>query len=62
MNSNAIGACAVYQSSSVNFSGEKITKFLKSYQDYRFLSQYSLLDMLTLDEVISIMTFHCSNH
>lgn len=52
--------CAVYQSSSVDFSEKQTREFLESYQDRRFSSQYLFLKMLTLDEVISIVAFRCS--
>lgn len=64
--STTIDACAVYHSSLINSSEtrtkETITQFLESYRDklsYSF-SPYSLLKALTLDEVISIVTFHIS--
>lgn len=64
MGSNTTGACAVYQSGLVEFSKtrteEIITQFLESYGNSRFLSQYSFLKMLILDQVISIVAFHLS--
>ncbi|OJJ87649.1 uncharacterized protein ASPGLDRAFT_63789 [Aspergillus glaucus CBS 516.65] len=64
LGSNTTGACAVYQSGLVEFSKtrteEIITQFLESYGNSRFLSQYSFLKTLILDQVISIVAFHLS--
>lgn len=55
-----IDAYAVYQSGLVEFSKtrteEKVTQFLESYKDR--CSQYLIPRTLTLDEVISMVTFH----
>lgn len=59
-------ACAIYQSGLLNLSEtnpkEKITRFLRSYQDCHSIpsSQFSFLMSLPVDEVISIGTFHRS--
>lgn len=62
---DAIDAYAVYRSGLIEFSisrtEEEITRFLEAYQDHRSkLPQYSFLKTLTLDEAISMVTFHCA--
>lgn len=60
-----VDAWAVYQSGFVDFSEtrttEIVTQFLEPYQNqHSSSSRPSLLNMLTLDEVISMVTFHTS--
>lgn len=60
-----VDVCAVYQSGSVEFSeartNERVTQFLRSYQDRRSRSQHSILDdTFTIDDVIRMVAFHSS--
>lgn len=65
LRSVTVDACAVYQSSSIEFSdartSESVSQFLKSYQDRRSGSQYSVIsDTLTVDDIVRIVAFHSS--
>ncbi|KAJ9202201.1 hypothetical protein DTO164E3_3130 [Paecilomyces variotii] len=65
LRSVTVDACAVYQSSSIEFSdartSESVSQFLKSYQDRRSGSQYSIISAkLTVDDVVRIVAFHSS--
>lgn len=59
---NFFDACVVFQSGLASFletrTQEKIIQFLDSYQNYRYSPHF--LKVLTLDEIISIITFHFS--
>ena len=66
LRSATVDANAVYQTSllagfSDTRTSEKITQFLKSYQDRRSSTQYSIIaDRLTEDEVVGMAGFHSS--
>ncbi|RDL30361.1 uncharacterized protein BP5553_10239 [Venustampulla echinocandica] len=65
LRSATVDACAVYRSSLASFldarTGETVTQFLKSYQNRRSSTQYSILNEgLTEDEVVGMIAFHSS--
>jgi hypothetical protein len=65
LRSVTVDACAVYRCGSPDFSdtrtSENVIQFLKSYEDRRSSTQYSILtERLTEDEALGIVTFHSS--
>lgn len=64
LRSAAIDAHAVYLSSSASFSNSRtndsVAQFLQSYQDRRRGPQHSFLAELSIDEVVSVVSFHTS--